>query len=130
MSGPNASFLALNLEPYAWRAGIPPPRHRRSLQPRPLPFLCPRCNVRIHDMPQYMAHWKTRKHQNCHRDRIDRAANAMRVLGVLLAEKWHAEEQYRKKQVLIRQVLWWVNQYFRAKKKCMGECDDTLAFLP
>ena len=81
-------------------------------------------------MSQYMAHWKTRKHQRCHRNRIDRAAKAMRVLGVLLAEKWLAEEQYRKKQVLIRQVLWWVNQYFRVKSRCMGECDDTLALPP
>ena len=130
MSGPRASLVALNLEPYAWRSGIPPPRHLRSLQSSPLPFLCPRCNVRIHNMSQYMAHWKTRKHQRCHRNRIDRAAKAMRVIGVLLAEKWHAEEQYRKKQVLLRQVIWWVNQYFRAKQRCMGECDDTLALPP
>ena len=129
MSGPNASFLALNLEPYAWRAGIPPPRRPRPPQPRPQPFLCPRCNVRIYTMTQYMAHWKTRKHQNRNRVQIDRAATAMRFLGVLLAEKWLAEEQYRKKQVLIRQVLWWVKQYFRCKGKHTGECDEMLALL-
>ena len=115
MSGPNALFLALNLEVGPWRAGVPPPRLPRPQQPRSQSFLCPRCDMLIRDMKQYAFHWKTKKHQRRNRVQIDRSAAAMRFLGVFLAEKWAAEDQYRKNQTLIREVLWWVNEYFRTR---------------
>ena len=53
----------------------------------------------------------------------------MRFLGVFLAEKWIMEEQYRRKQVLIRKVFWWVNEYFRSRGEHTGACDGALASL-
>ena len=129
MSGPNASFLALNLEVGPWREGVLPLRRPRPPQPRPQPFLCPRCDMWIHGMKQYAFHWKTKKHQRRNRAQTDRSAAAMRFLGVFLAEKWVTEERYRKNQVLIRKVLWWVNEYFRTRGVQMGACGGAPASL-
>ena len=80
-------------------------------------------------MKQYAFHWKTKKHQRRNRAQTDRSAAAMRFLGVFLAEKWVTEERYRKNQVLIRKVLWWVNEYFRTRGVQMGACGGAPASL-
>ena len=117
MSGPSASLVALNLEvgPGAFLGWRPPLR-----APRPPPsysqaFICPRCDMWISDMRQYAVHWGSKKHQKRNMVQIVRAEVAMQFLGVFFAEKWAAEDQYRKNQTLIREVLWWVNEYFRTK---------------
>ena len=69
----------------------------------------------ISDMRQYAVHWGSKKHQKRNMVQIVRAEVAMQFLGVFFAEKWAAEDQYRKNQTLIREVLWWVNEYFRTK---------------
>ena len=117
MSGPNASLVALNLEVGAgtfrgWRPPLrvprPPPSHSQA-------FVCPGCDVWISNMKQYAVHWGSKKHQRRYRVQIVRAEVAMQFLGVFFAEKWAAEDQYRKNQTLIREVLWWVNEYFRSQ---------------
>ena len=71
-------------------------------------------------MKQYAVHWRSKKHQKYCKHQIRRAGRAMRFIGVFLAEKWAAEDKYRKDQTLIREVLWWVLAYFQDKAMRAG----------